>query len=1517
MRNVFALLLMVCTCILIGCLGSGGSGSSWSGGTGDIDTQALISGWVSIDRNGSKMYGGIPIIARNRITWAEAAKVTTNSSGYFSFSKLAAGIYDIVMAIPGDREIIFAHDVKTDGVSPGQVLPARSLIGIQNLLIDRIGSDSFHLSFDSNTTCVAVVEYQPVGGDAKTVTLTPDGAKEHEGTLTGLLYSTKYDVTIKLTDGDTGQEFVMPGLLVSTTGTVGPRNLSVVINAGSVETNFPIVTLSLHADGCSEMLISESPDFSDASWVNYAETYTHTFKDTSAGRKWIFVKFRDADSNESTVQMDAILLAQVGYQGISINDGSALTNSAEVVLEPVYPGATFMQLADNPAFSYSYWESYTETKRWRFSSVDGLKTIYCRFKGGQANAEEVFTASILLDTTPPLVTLKINDGATVTATTSVTLTMSYTTPPLKMQLSNTTAPASSSTWLPFGGMVAWTLPSGDGAKEVFGVFKDGAGNQYGPISSKITLDTVAPLNDAIFVRITENTTSDVATYALIASLPVYLHFDVKDDSTTSAYYAVANGTSDKPSPDRFVKVRAPFSPVQFTEATFKSDRNTAVGTYTIWVYFTDDAGNPSFDKTAKMKIDGPRLVLSPASVTLTSGKNIQFTAVFENIEARSVTWSLAPPLVGTIDQQGLYEATAPIRLPSVATVTARTQDGLLTGEATVNLATSVEILFKDGTDETYGPLEYQLSPGSSKEVQIRVLNDHQGVELLTPPSAGSRVLSSPSVSGADSLVTLTYTAPSSAPAPSGNPVVIGICAKANPEVVGSLSFLIAEGAGITLSPKSGEAQRNSPLPITATVVGTTETAMVWKISPTSLGSFDPGSVVTTTTTTDPNHRVTFYAASPEKIGQAEITASIDGASERCPVTVYPPIQFVIAPPATTAMPLITPITFKAQGFDYLLGNATEAVTWQFKNAGTSKTDFKPADGKTYSDRGSLTVIDATTAEYRRPAALPSLSDPTASDSVLIRAVSKADSAASATAIATLTPKVAVKLYTDVERTATAIVAATVAEVGKLQFFATVTPPDIGDTSVAWTVNDTAGNAQIGTIDANGLYIAPDIISINQVTIKAASKYDPTSFATVTVNLSDFWLPKRDNMFDSVTGEPMQITSLLVDPTTPVGDDFIVYAGTRGYGVWVATFSDTAGDVTGGFWQPFGALGSRSKKSDGQYAVSHLAVSSNREFYAATASGIWHLAYDGTLNGSEDSFIVQKLDNLLTVDANFLKLAFNSHDPSELFASTPNGVYKIQISNDSQVDSKTKILNVFDPYKTIETRLYQKVTPTDPPVTTTHATSAYSFDDSSNPIGSILNTLVYDDYNDRLYAAGDSGIFLRMNDTVTGNLRELSSYTFLAPEPDISMGTGTFFELGAPLDIYYITTDFSGTALDMAIDAVNRNTIWAATVSGVYRSISNGMPGSWEKKPFAAGSSVNTRAIIVDSTNTINVLAGSEDGLYRSTDAGATWKRIKSGLGNHKTITSLIQAAGIAGARRKVWAGTAGGVFMGRQSLDLE
>ncbi|PKL47424.1 MAG: hypothetical protein CVV42_13275 [Candidatus Riflebacteria bacterium HGW-Riflebacteria-2] len=1473
---------------------SGGGGSL--GGGGSPYSSALLTGRVYFAER--QLYGGIPVAAYD-MSGEKIETVLTDANGYFAFSTLPAGVYNLA-ALTGESEVVFARSVQIDGVNLKEVNET-SLLSIVEVVIDEISSSSFHLKFKANRASRASVEYGPLGGYQQTVTIGQAGFTSHEITITGLRALNDYEATIFLT-GDDGQDFIMRGLYVGTTGSTGPTNLSVAINEGDYETKTQNVTLYLNADNCTHMRISESYEMAEASWVTYSQTYSYTIKSTTAGTKRVYVQFRDASGVTSPIQSDSILMSQNGYVGIWINDGEAMTSEVEALLKIVFPNATHMQLANSSDFLNTFWEVYVESKKWRFSSGDGMKTVYCRFKGGEADPNEVFTASIILDTTAPELEMKIDKGNKVTATTSVTITFDFSTPPSQMKLANTAAPASSAAWISFSDTVKWTIPTDDGEKEIFAIFRDGAGNEFGPISAVIELDTVAPTGNAISLLASEDTASGIATYALTASLPIFLHFDVADETTYQAHYTITSATTTPPVSS--TTVGQPFTPVALDASVLP------VGTNKIWTVFSDQAGNTGYYQTTNVKIDGPQIIVSPETATLKSGQTQQYAATLKNIsseEAGNIRWSVigGTDASGTIDSNtGLFTAPSPVFQATTATVRAYSTliPSLLT-QVTANLTTSVEMLFLQRTGEfAYTEISDQVAPGDSITAQVLILHSNNGYEISKQPTAGSVSISSSVATTSGTVATLTYNAP--ATAPTTNPVLVGIRSIDSSSVVGTLTFLVSTGANLKVTPSTGDAQRNLPLNISATVTGTASTTMTWSISPTNMGSFAPESIITAATTENPDHVVTFYASSTAQIRQASVTAIIDGASKTCNITVYPPINFVIEPTATDSMPITAPMTFTIPGFDYLLGNASEAVIWEFKN--TARADYMPADGKTYVDRGSLTVIDEVTAEYRRPSVLPSLSDPTAVDTVTIRATSVADSMASKTAVITIAEKVVVEIYDSVEKIASITTAATVAEVGKIQFFAGVTPSVIGDTSVNWTVNGVTTSKQYGDIDANGLYTAPDLIVVNEVTVRATSNYDSTAYAEVKVSLSDFWLTKRTNMFDSNTGEVIPVTAVMVNPYTASGSDFIVYAGTSGYGVWVATFSDLPGDTSGGYWQPITGLSVNTKNTDGRYHVNHLTISPDGRVYAATAGGVWYINDGGTfakLNGANPA------DDL--PNYNYLKLALDNKNPQYLFATTPRGVYRATLINfGTEIGNSgvLKVLNTTDIYKNDLLEARPNTASPAIPATIEAYTNIYE----PNPINGILQTIAYDDFNDRLYAGGEGGVFLYMGDTSTPNMLLVTATAFTANEPSVATAAVSFYLLtiNQPMMV-----TLGHPPLDLALDVINRNTLWAATVGGVYRSVDNGM--TWGASAFGTGSNVNTRAIIVDPTNTINVLAGSEDGLYRTTDAGGNWTRIKSGLGNHKTITSLTQAAGLAGARRKVWVGTAGGVFMGKQSLDLE
>ncbi len=113
------------------------------------------------------------------------------------------------------------------------------------------------------------------------------------------------------------------------------------------------------------------------------------------------------------------------------------------------------------------------------------------------------------DKTPPVGAVSINGGATHTNDTSVTLdlTASDESGLDAMRFSNDGT--SWSAWQDFAPTAPWTLPSGDGEKTVWAVFRDRAGNESEPVSDTIVLDTVPPVISGETVTDITATTADI------------------------------------------------------------------------------------------------------------------------------------------------------------------------------------------------------------------------------------------------------------------------------------------------------------------------------------------------------------------------------------------------------------------------------------------------------------------------------------------------------------------------------------------------------------------------------------------------------------------------------------------------------------------------------------------------------------------------------------------------------------------------------------------------------------------------------------------------------------------------------------------------------------------------------------------------------------------------------------------------------------------------------------------------
>jgi len=139
---------------------------------------------------------------------------------------------------------------------------------------------------------------------------------------------------------------------------------------------------------------------------------------------------------------------------------------------------------------------------WRVSfkpAFQGQKKLYLLVvdsASGSSGWTEKGSWSIQSDTTPPIGTILINSGASITNSTSATLILSATDSGsgmgagAQMQFSNDNVIWS----VPenYAASKTWVLTSGDSAKTVYAKFKDVAGNWSTPVSDTIILDTIPP-----------------------------------------------------------------------------------------------------------------------------------------------------------------------------------------------------------------------------------------------------------------------------------------------------------------------------------------------------------------------------------------------------------------------------------------------------------------------------------------------------------------------------------------------------------------------------------------------------------------------------------------------------------------------------------------------------------------------------------------------------------------------------------------------------------------------------------------------------------------------------------------------------------------------------------------------------------------------------------------------------------------------------------------------------------------
>lgn len=101
-------------------------------------------------------------------------------------------------------------------------------------------------------------------------------------------------------------------------------------------------------------------------------------------------------------------------------------------------------------------------------------------------------------------------------------------------------------------------------------------------------------------------------------------------------------------------------------------------------------GNPNLTSTTTVTLMPPiSVTVSPANATLTANQTQLFTSIVTNSADTTVTWSISPPGLGSIDQNGAYTAPSSIPAQQTVTITATSEaDPTKAASAMVTLAPS-------------------------------------------------------------------------------------------------------------------------------------------------------------------------------------------------------------------------------------------------------------------------------------------------------------------------------------------------------------------------------------------------------------------------------------------------------------------------------------------------------------------------------------------------------------------------------------------------------------------------------------------------------------------------------------------------------------------------------------------------------------------------------------------------------------------------------------------------------------
>jgi len=332
-----------------------------------------------------------------------------------------------------------------------------------------------------------------------------------------------------------------------------PPSGSLLINDGAFYTSSTSVHLDLEYFDNRDVTtieISNRPNLSDGITITPPQVRVDPWELESGdnGPRTVYIRLTDVAGNVMFINATIDLYIPKALGNVTIEGGADIIRKSIVNLQILIPyelKTTRGQLSNEVDFEGALWETLTRDKTWILSPGDGHKTVYLRFEDFRGIVSLPVNASITVDTTPPVLQVMLEGGASFTTVSDLTATLVYddASPPSRMWMADNDR-VDLVEAQPFSTTFPWSIQASEGYQYLHVKVEDMAGNTATAIAI-IHFSTVRP---TLVLRLSggalsgSETTLDVLTLVTDPYGDVEVQVAFGTDPTDDDPWLPANGT---------------------------------------------------------------------------------------------------------------------------------------------------------------------------------------------------------------------------------------------------------------------------------------------------------------------------------------------------------------------------------------------------------------------------------------------------------------------------------------------------------------------------------------------------------------------------------------------------------------------------------------------------------------------------------------------------------------------------------------------------------------------------------------------------------------------------------------------------------------------------------------------------------------------------------------------------------------------------------------------------------------